>query len=421
MTASRMGVVGLCLLGGLWGCGSPASKSASPAATQSSAPAGGAGSVAAFSGSRSCRPCHQAVYDRWEKTLMARVVQDPKAHPEAILGDFKTPNPLVTFRPEDVAFTYGTKWKQRYWKKQGNDYYVLPAQWDVQNKVWRPYHVQPNTDWWVAHYPEAQEERPTGPLCDGCHSVNYDVKTHSVTEWNVGCERCHGAGAAHAARPSRGNIVNPARLDHVRANDVCIQCHSQGRPKANPIEGQYYDWAVGYQPGDRLNATWALEEHTLGATTFTHWPDGSAHKNRMQGNEYVASRMYAKGVRCAACHDSHGSSHEGLLRFPGNEMCLQCHAPRQQAGPGVTPEAHSHHSAGSPGNQCAACHMPRNASTIATVNVRSHAFGFVSPAMTDKYGIPNPCTSCHKDKSTRWALDALESWADVSPWRMTPR
>ena len=27
--------------------------------------------------------------------------------------------------------------------------------------------------------------------------------------------------------------------------------------------------------------------------------------------------------------------------------------------------------------------------------------------MTDKYGIPNPCTSCHKDKTTRWALDAL--------------
>jgi hypothetical protein len=45
---------------------------------------------------------------------MANVVQDPKQHPKAIVGDFSTPNPLVTFTPKDVDFSYGTKWKQRY-------------------------------------------------------------------------------------------------------------------------------------------------------------------------------------------------------------------------------------------------------------------------------------------------------------------
>ena len=70
--------------------------------------------------------------------------------------------------------------------------------------------------------------RPTGPLCDGCHSVNYDVKTKTVTEWNVGCEKCHGPGSEHTAQPTAPNIVNPAKLDFVRANDTCIQCHSQG-------------------------------------------------------------------------------------------------------------------------------------------------------------------------------------------------
>jgi hypothetical protein len=100
----------------------------------------------AFVGSQACRDCHQAIYDRWQTTLMANVVQDPKQHPTAIVADFATPNPLVTFKPEDVDFTYGSKWKQRYWKKQGDDYFVLPAQWDVRHKVWRPYHVQPGTD-----------------------------------------------------------------------------------------------------------------------------------------------------------------------------------------------------------------------------------------------------------------------------------
>jgi len=48
--------------------------------------------------------------------------------------------------------------------------------------------------------------------------VNYDIKTKTVTEWNVGCEKCHGAGSAHVAAPTRTNIINPARLDYVHAN-----------------------------------------------------------------------------------------------------------------------------------------------------------------------------------------------------------
>jgi len=40
-------------------------------------------------------------------------------------------------------------------------------------------------------------QRPTGPTCDGCHSVDYDIHTKKVLEWNVGCERCHGPGSDH--------------------------------------------------------------------------------------------------------------------------------------------------------------------------------------------------------------------------------
>ena len=42
----------------------------------------------------------------------------------------------------------------------------------------------------------------------------------------------------------------------------------------------------------------------------------------------------------------------------------------------------------------------------ADVRVRSHTFAFIPPAMTDKYGIPNPCTSCHADRSTAWATSS---------------
>jgi predicted CXXCH cytochrome family protein len=154
-----------------------------------------------------------------------------------------------------------------------------------------------------------------------------------VTEWNVGCERCHGPGAAHAAKPSRANIVNPARLDHVQATNVCIQCHSQGQPIESPIDGKYYDWPVGFEVGKDLQNFWRLEEHKLGQTTFTHFADGTAHKNRMQGNDFVTSQMYTHGVTCFACHDVHGTENDADLLKPASVLCLDCHGPSSPNGP----------------------------------------------------------------------------------------
>ena len=364
-----------------------------------------------YVGSQACKTCHVEIYGRWSKTRMANVVVDPKIHPEAILPDLSKPNPLVTFKKEDIAFTYGSKWKQRYFQKVGDDYFPLGAQWDITNQVWRAYQVAPGTDWWTVHYPGGNATRPTGPLCDGCHSVNYNIVSKQVTEWNVGCEKCHGPGEAHAKAPARVNIVNPARLDKVAAVDVCIQCHSQGQPlvSPNPATGKYYDWPVGYRPGLALKDFWKLEEAKLGATTFTHFAEGTGHKNRMQGNDYVQSVMYANGgITCSGCHDVHGTANNADLIKPANAMCQTCHGVKN---------GHSGHKAGSTGNECIACHMPAIEQTIANVNVRSHTFKFISPSMTDGYKVPNPCTTCHKDKSATWAKEELRKWPQFSPWR----
>src|SRR4051795_6420424 len=95
------------------------------------------GLQAQYAGSAKCRDCHAEVYARWSKTRMANIVQDPRVHPEAIIPDLSKSDPLVTFKKEDIAFTYGSKWKQRYFTKVGNDYFPLPAQWDVSHKIWR--------------------------------------------------------------------------------------------------------------------------------------------------------------------------------------------------------------------------------------------------------------------------------------------
>ena len=242
----------------------------------------------------------------------------------------------MRFTKDDIAFVYGSKWKQRYFTKKGDDYYPLGEQWDVTNQIWRAYMVAPNTDWWVPFYPADNMQRPTGPLCDGCHSVNYNIQTKTVTEWNVGCEKCHGPGGAHVRQPSQKNIINPARLDSVQATNVCLQCHSQGQPLNNPINGKYYDWPVGFQVGMNLKDFWKLEEHKLGEQTFMHFADGTAHKNRMQGNDFVQSAMYTHGVTCFSCHDVHGTQNNADLMKPANVMCLECHGPNSPNGPHAT-------------------------------------------------------------------------------------
>jgi hypothetical protein len=63
--------------------------------------------------------------------------------------------------------------------------------------------------------------------------------------------------------------------------------------------------------------------------------------------------------------------------------------------------------------------MPKIQPEIPGVFVAAHTFRIITPAMTDSQNIPNPCTNCHKDKTTAWAEQQLASWKDRSPWRVS--
>ncbi len=373
-----------------------------------------------YVGSHACERCHTGIYQRWQATPMANIVRDPRTHPEAIIAKLDT-NTVSPFTLDQVAFVYGSLWKQRFFTKIGEDYYPLPVQWEIANHHWSKYAVPASgADWWAKFYPPDNLHRATGPTCDGCHSVGYDIHTKQVAEWNVGCERCHGPGSTHVSDPRIGNIFNPARAGYVAASDTCIQCHSQGRPLADQIEGKYYDWPVGFRVGMRLQDFWQLEAHTLGQTDFYYFADGTAHKNRMQGNDFVQSVMYRRGITCFDCHDVHGTGNYAQLRKPPETLCLDCHGPLSANGPRTaTLEEHTHHKAGSPGSQCVVCHMPAIESEgVPNSFVHAHTFRFITPAMTVRDGIPNPCTSCHTEKSPTWATDRLRQWAERSPWRV---
>ena len=64
-----------------------------------------------YIGSEACADCHEDISSRWEKTLHARMLQDPKKNPDAILGDMTQSLP---FSEEDIVYTIGNHWTQRY-------------------------------------------------------------------------------------------------------------------------------------------------------------------------------------------------------------------------------------------------------------------------------------------------------------------
>jgi hypothetical protein len=116
----------------------------------------------------------------------------------------------------------------------------------------------------------------------------------------------------------------------------------------------------------------------------------------------------------------HGTGNSADLIRPPSTVCTGCHNPQSPNGPRGALEQHTHHAAASTGSQCVSCHMPSIAQTINTVNVRSHTFRFLSPTLTETNAVPNPCTTCHKDRAVEWAQEELRKWPEVSPWRVAP-
>uniref|UniRef100_UPI000A657D10 cytochrome c3 family protein n=1 Tax=Novosphingobium rosa TaxID=76978 RepID=UPI000A657D10 len=86
---------------------------------------------------------------------------------------------------------------------------------------------------WASHYPDKGDNsnRPTGPLCDGCHSVNYNPATKAVAEWN--------------------GSQNEAML-RKPVTEVCLSCHgpnTQNGPHTDTIEAHTHH--LPGSPGSR--------------------------------------------------------------------------------------------------------------------------------------------------------------------------
>jgi predicted CXXCH cytochrome family protein len=243
--------------------------------------------------------------------------------------------------------------------------------------------------------------------CASCHSTalerGYDEATDAYTttwaEINVGCQACHGGGAAHVAWAEGDGGVRPTLgVGREAEIDACGPCHSRRSPLApEPVPGGPF-----------------LDGHLLAnPLPPLYHADGQIREEVYVLGSFLQSRMHEAGVRCSDCHDPHRAA----TRLEGNALCLGCHggapparfAARLSTAVRYDAAEHHHHETGSAGAQCINCHMP--AQLYMGVDARrDHAFQVPRPALSARLGAPDACTSCHTDRDSDWAIASYRSW-----------
>jgi tetratricopeptide (TPR) repeat protein len=119
---------------------------------------------------------------------------------------------------------------------------------------------------------------------------------------------------------------------------------------------------------------------------------------------FLQSKMYQKGVVCSDCHEPHG-----LATFAkGNALCYRCHLHEKYGS-----ESHHFHKQGSPGADCADCHMHERTYMVVDPR-RDHSIRIPRPDLSGSIKSPNACNQCHKDKSIQWAINYIEKWYGTS-------
>ncbi len=377
--------------------------------------------TADFIGSKKCGECHKKYYKAWASSLHSKMIQSVKENPPAITGNFSTLPEDADFSREEIVFTIGGKFKQRYMlaaENTGNEDYIIGNyQWNTQLKRWQPY--APFKDWYTDAFVHDNKQVFTSKTCDGCHFVGF-MSDEKRIEPGIGCESCHGPGSVHAEDEQEDSIYKASDNDPHRATEVCLQCHMRNRDKRletmelKDIFGDVRDYPIGFEPGKPLINYKLQAPFEFGRESKEFYANGVGRKNRMQGNEFIHSMMYKHGVTCVNCHNPHKLTSTSATSS-GDDLCMKCHDFGSLIGPHQK-DMNTH--VGCDGASCIDCHMPKTGKHLKSspLTVRTHVFGFITPDDTRKYGVPNACTSCHEDKTLEWAEIQLSEWG-MAQWK----
>ena len=399
-----------------------------------------------YVGSESCTECHRDIAERWAGSHHALAWTE--AGPDTVLADFdgtsfELGEMSAAFRLSDGAYgvtvteTDGGETEYEIHSVVG----IAPVQqylieveegrlqsfdvvWDVEQTRW--YHLYPDQD-----LPPDDGLHWSGPYknwnarCAECHATgyrrNFSPRTEryrsTQAEIGVGCEACHGPGAAHLAwaseEPFEAEGLDPYGFtmsfdiaDRDGYIEQCAGCHSRREALAdgNPLPGTAFHDAY----------TLALLRPGL------YEADGQIRDEVYVYGSFLQSKMYARGVGCANCHDPHGAD----LLIDGNGLCTQCHS---EVGNDAFPTLrkalydgpmHHFHEVGSDGAQCVSCHMTER-TYMGIDGRRDHSFRVPRPDLGAKIGAPDTCTDCHTDRDQGWAATEIAARFPQSAHRGT--
>jgi tetratricopeptide (TPR) repeat protein len=329
-----------------------------------------------------CAKCHRAIYESYEKTPMARA--SGPAMQGLMLGGFTHELSGVRYRifarddaawlsyaraataaggylNDEVKLQYfiGSNTRGRTYLFERDGYWFeAPVNWYAKKRVWD---MAPN-------YQDAREMPLTLPVdanCLHCHVSGVadalpGARNHfagaPIAHGGIVCGSCHGDAAEHVRTGGKAAVLNPAKLDPVRRDSVCLQCHLEGETAIYELGHSL----AGYRPGNRLfdSVMYFVHQGEIG-------PGGRATSQYEALLQSACKRASGDRMTCTTCHDPHTSETTATPAARAayyRAKCLNCHT--------GTKFATEHH----PEQQdCASCHMPRsNSEDIAHEQVTDH-------------------------------------------------
>lgn len=307
-----------------------------------------------YTGTESCKECHEEVYEAYmntqtghsmskvsENNLIENFPQDYTVYDSSKNFYYKMfkkdgkfyqkeyrldPNGNVIHeRWMEAQYIIGSGSNLRiYFYEENGMFYELPLTWYVHKQKWD---MSPG----YREFQNNRFSRYVGKMCFSCHNGHmtevkdannrYEGPIHT----GIGCEDCHGPGELHIRQTKNKElgdipdyvktIVNPVKLSPERRNDVCLQCHLEGKSWALHDKTSWFDFRPGLLLKDQRSVYVNSQQtkHTfLVANT---------------GNRLFLSPCFTGShgqLTCDFCHLSHKTYDVDNVKF-NRQTCMRCH------------------------------------------------------------------------------------------------
>lgn len=352
------------------------------AAADSSSPTEKPQPASGYVGSVACSDCHGNIYRKFKQTAMGRSLAPADTallHKLSLPAHFTNPS---TGRRFDVFLQDGKLFQSEFAVgADGKEIFrdTRPIEWLIGAGVngYGPVVVQDEYLFQapLSFYTKPRAWRPSPgyesldlgfnrPLLTGCifcHAgranpiagTNGKYAAQPFTEASIGCEDCHGPGAAHiqamkapAASNKNSRIVNPARLTPYLADNICMGCHQTGDVRVLKPGKSYADIRPGHPLDDVLSIF-------IVPPTPQSPPDADHVEHYYSMTLSKCYRSSAGRMSCLSCHDPHVQPTPAEAPAYYARKCLTCHTNQSCKIP-LAVRLHQE-----PANDCVHCHMPQ--------------------------------------------------------------